>query len=54
MRIWSWLHEDWFAERLSRKRDSCRMPMKWYVVHTYSGHENKAQAVAQERVKQAG
>ena len=18
------------------------MPMKWYVVHTYSGHENKA------------
>ena len=28
-----------------RDEDSL-MPMKWYVVHTYSGHENKAQAVA--------
>jgi transcriptional antiterminator NusG len=26
--------------------------MKWYVVHTYSGHENKARLSLQERVKQ--
>jgi transcriptional antiterminator NusG len=28
------------------------MAMKWYVVHTYSGHENKARLALQERVKQ--
>jgi len=28
--------------------------MKWYVVHTYSGHENKAKLSLQERVKQMG
>jgi len=28
--------------------------MKWYVVHTYSGHENKARLSLQERVKQLG
>jgi len=26
--------------------------MKWYVVHTYSGHENKARLALMERVKQ--
>ena len=26
--------------------------MKWYVVHTYSGYENQAQASLQERIKQ--
>jgi transcription termination/antitermination protein NusG len=30
------------------------MPMKWYVVHTYSGHENKAKLSLLDRVKQAG
>ena len=30
------------------------MAMKWYVVHTYSGHENKARLSLQERVKQMG
>src|SRR5437868_14917212 len=30
------------------------MSMKWYVVHTYSGHENKAKLSLQERVKQMG
>ena len=30
------------------------MAMKWYVVHTYSGHENKAKLTLQERVKQLG
>ena len=29
-----------------------RCRMKWYVVHTYSGHENKAKLSLQERVKQ--
>ncbi len=28
--------------------------MKWYIVHTYSGHENKARLSLQERVKQMG
>src|SRR5213593_597509 len=28
--------------------------LKWYVVHTYSGHENKARLSLQERVKQMG
>ena len=30
------------------------MAMKWYTVHTYSGHENKARLALQERVKTAG
>src|SRR6185312_13455830 len=30
------------------------MPMKWYVVHTYSGHENKAKLSLLDRVRQAG
>ena len=30
------------------------MAMKWYVVHTYSGHENKARLSLQEHVKQKG
>lgn len=30
------------------------MAMKWYVVHTYSGHENKAKISLVDRVRQAG
>lgn len=30
------------------------MSMKWYVVHTYSGHENKARLSLMDRVRQAG
>lgn len=30
------------------------MSMKWYVVHTYSGHENKAKLSLYDRVRQAG
>ena len=30
------------------------MGLKWYVVHTYSGHENRAKLSLQERIKQAG
>ena len=29
-------------------------PKKWYVVHTYSGHENRARLTLLERVKNAG
>jgi transcription termination/antitermination protein NusG len=29
------------------------MSMKWYVVHTYSGHENKAKLSLMDRVRQA-
>src|SRR3954447_3814003 len=35
-------------------REGKSMAMKWYVVHTYSGHENKARLSLQERVKQMG
>src|ERR1700743_3388456 len=34
------------------EREGKSMAMKWYVVHTYSGHENKARLSLQERVKQ--
>src|SRR3569832_1177791 len=30
------------------------MAMKWYVVHTYSGHENKAKLSLLDRVRQQG
>jgi len=29
-------------------------PLKWYVVHTYSGHENRAKLTLVERIKNAG
>ena len=28
--------------------------MKWYVVHTYSGYENRAKQLLEERIKNAG
>ena len=28
--------------------------MKWYVVHTYSGYENRAKQLLQERIRNAG
>src|SRR3569832_872458 len=31
-----------------------RLMLKWYVVHTYSGHENKAKLSLLDRVRQAG
>jgi transcription termination/antitermination protein NusG len=30
------------------------MPKRWYVVHTYSGHENRAKLSLQERIKTHG
>lgn len=30
------------------------MALKWYTVHTYSGHENKARLSLQERIRNAG
>lgn len=30
------------------------MAMKWYVVHTYSGQENRAKASLEERIRSAG
>jgi transcription termination/antitermination protein NusG len=30
------------------------MALKWYTVHTYSGHENKARLALQDRVRNAG
>jgi transcriptional antiterminator NusG len=31
-----------------------KVDMKWFVVHTYSGHENRAKLTLLERVKNAG
>src|SRR5216683_7779780 len=31
--------------------DTAKPPMKWYVVHTYSGYEHKAKAALEERVR---
>src|SRR5262249_37800768 len=31
-----------------------KMAKKWYVVHTYSGHENKAKLALQERIRTSG
>ena len=42
------------AGTTTREREGKSMSMKWYVVHTYSGHENKARLSLQERVKQMG
>ena len=30
------------------------MAQRWYVVHTYSGFENKVKSVLEERIKSAG
>ena len=39
---------------LAKRDGDLLMPMKWYVVHTYSGHENKAKLSLLDRVRQAG
>ncbi len=30
------------------------MDLKWYIVHTYSGFENRAKATLEERIKTSG
>lgn len=34
--------------------DPNKKPMNWYVVHTYSGYENKAKQALEERIKREG
>src|SRR6185503_8215943 len=34
--------------------EAARAQMKWYIVNTYSGHENKARLTLLERVRNAG
>src|SRR5262245_25022323 len=41
------------AGSLADRNGNSPMPMKWYVVHTYSGHENKAKLSLLDRVRQA-
>src|SRR6476646_3390313 len=41
------------AGSLADRNGGSPMPMKWYVVHTYSGHENKAKLSLLDRVRQA-
>src|SRR4030095_4635542 len=42
------------AGSLAVSHEVSLMAMKWYVVHTYSGHENKARLSLLDRVRQAG
>src|SRR5690349_5594375 len=41
-------------EMLMMTETAANMAKKWYVVHTYSGHENKARLALQERIKTSG
>ncbi len=36
------------------KAEIASMPLKWYVVHTYSGHEQKAQKYLLSRIEESG
>ena len=35
-------------------QDELRQQMKWYIVHTYSGHEHKAKAGLEENIRMRG
>jgi transcription termination/antitermination protein NusG len=35
------------------KAETINMPLKWYVVHTYSGHEQKAQRYLLSRIEES-
>lgn len=39
------------AESTGKAEEGSKRPMKWYVVHTYSGFENKAKKSLEERIK---
>ena len=39
------------AETIVKKTTMVEQEMKWYIVHTYSGHENKAKLSLLERIK---
>lgn len=41
------------AEAVEEAPES-KLPMKWYVIHTYSGHENKVKENIQKMVKTSG
>ena len=40
------------AQQVSEIGTVNAMALKWYVVHTYSGHENKARLSLLDRIKQ--
>ncbi len=42
------------AQQVSEMGTVNAMTLKWYVVHTYSGHENKARLALIDRIKQMG
>lgn len=44
--------EEGVKQHVARDADSAEM--RWYVVHTYSGHENRAMASLMERVRAEG
>lgn len=39
------------SENRQQKTDTLDSPARWYVVHTYSGHENKVAATLKQRVE---
>ena len=44
--------EDVQADIVAEEPKNTNPNMKWYVVHTFSGYENRAQKALQERIKQ--
>ncbi len=44
--------EDVQADVVAEEPKNTNPNMKWYVVHTFSGYENRAQKALQERIKQ--
>jgi transcriptional antiterminator NusG len=42
------------AESTGMQEEGGKRPMKWYVVHTYSGYENKAKKSLEERIRLEG
>lgn len=35
----------------TENKEEIQTPMSWYIVHTYSGHENKAKLALEERIR---
>lgn len=46
--------EDAVAAEAPTEEPENKLPMKWYAVHTYSGHENKVKENIQKMVKTSG
>jgi len=48
------IHTQTETDAAQAESTEAQAQLKWYVVHTYSGHENRAKLTLLERVKNAG